>query len=185
MTTMTTQQTQAFVFAVTGTDVRDVAANCWQEIIDIHNFYGRDFPYDKQKLRNDIGQLLLWDMTDAISVQFFELVNGEKVERLSYNYLPVTDPQAVNSPPGEYPRYTISPDWKVRITARYNPHKPEPEVREFFDAIGWRPSEPLTRTGAGKMQEHGVIKSRNYGVKRAVYTDLPDTTKNDSKEREL
>jgi hypothetical protein len=183
MGTMIKDQTQAIVVA--GTDVRNVAANLWKEIIDIHRYYGRNFPYDKLKLQNDIGLLLLWDMTDQISVQFFALVNGEKVERLSYNYLPFTDTKAVNSPPGEYPRFAIESDWKVRIVARYNPGKPEPEVREFFDALGWRPSDPLVRSGAGKTEEHGAITSRYIGVKRAVYTDLPDTTKNDTKEREL
>jgi hypothetical protein len=176
---------QSQVIEITGTDVRTVAENCFEEITDIHHFYGRNFPYDKQKLRNDIGQLLLWDMTDQISVQFFELLNGQRIERLSYNYIPRTDSQAVQSPPGEYPRYTISPDWKVRIVARYNAQKPEKKVAEFFDALGWRSSEPLSRSGAGKTEEHGSIMSRFYGVKRAVYTDLPDTIKKDTKEREI
>ena len=183
--TTTAVQTQTETITITGTDIRIVASNCKKEIKHIHNFYGRDFPYDEQKLSNDIGLMLMYDVTDQISVQFFELVIGQRIERLSYNYLPHVDPQANNSQPGDYPRYTIDPGWKVRITARYNPQKPEQEVREFFDAIGWRPSEPLTRTGAGKTQEHGAITSGQIGVKRAVYTDLPDTPGNDSKEREL
>jgi hypothetical protein len=183
MGTLTKAQTQTI--SITGTDVREVADNCWEEIIDIHKTNGRAFPYDKQKLRTDLGQLLLWDMTDQVSVQFYEQVNGENVERLSYNYLPQTDPQAVSTQPGQYPRYTTSPDWRVRVVARYNRQKPEEKVREFFDALGWRPSDPLSRTSTGKTEEHGALTHGRFGVKRAVYTDLPQTTRTDSKEREL
>jgi hypothetical protein len=176
---------KAEVIEITGTDVRDVAANLWEEILDIYHFYARNFPYDKQKLRNDIGQILLWGMSDQLSLQFFELLNGKRIERLSYNYLPCTTAQGGNSPPGEYPRYSIHPEWQVRIVARYHPQKSEQEVAEFFDALGWRPSDPLTRTGAGRTEEHGILGSGGYKVKRAVYTDLPEPTTKDTKEREL
>jgi hypothetical protein len=182
---MTESKVQTQTIPITGTDVRDVAANLWGEIIDIYHFYGRNFPYDKPKLRNDIGQILLWGMSDQLSLQFFELLNGKRIERLSYNYIPCATAQEGNSPPGEYPRYSIQPEWQVRIVARYHPQKSVEEVAEFFDALGWRPSDPLARTGAGRTEEHGTLGSAGIKVKRAVYTDLPDITKNDTKEREV
>jgi hypothetical protein len=183
MGTIIKAQTQTI--PITGTDVRDVAAKLWEEIIDIYHFYGRNFPYDKPKLRNDIGQILLWGMSDQLSLQFFELLNGKRIERLSYNYIPCATAQGGNSPPGEYPRYSIQPDWQVRIVARYHPQKSVEEVAEFFDALGWRPSDPLVRTGAGRTEEHGALGSGGIKVKRAVYTDLPDTASKDTKEREV
>src|SRR5712691_3460127 len=106
MSTMTKSQTTSITVA--GTDVREVAGSIWQQVRAIEEYYGRHFPYDMQKLRGDIGQILLWDMTDEIMVQFYD---SEKVERLKYGFVPRADPGAVNSPPGEFPRFEIAPGW--------------------------------------------------------------------------
>src|SRR5437764_1170536 len=107
MTTMAL--TQSETRTVTATDVREVAAAISQEIIALYEFYGKRFPYNIGKIRNDIGLLLLFDMTDRIVIEFYELVNNQKVEKLSYTYRPASAPEVVNSPPGDFPRFQISP----------------------------------------------------------------------------
>jgi hypothetical protein len=185
MATLTTTKTETRT--VTGANVREVAGSTWQEVIAIGEFYGRHFPYDMAKLRNDLGQILLWDMAEKIVVQFYEISGSERIERLSYEFVPLAaGPQAVQSPPGEFPRFEISPSWQVRLVARYTTRKPENEVREFYEALGWRPSEPLTRSGQGSTTTYGAFRSGDFSVSRDVYTDLPDTNNQTArKEREL
>ena len=89
MSTMARVETQT----VAGTDVREVAGAIWQEIIEIYALYARRFPYEKQRLRGDLAQMLLWDMADKVIVQFYD---SQKVERLSYEYTPLSDPAAVH-----------------------------------------------------------------------------------------
>lgn len=180
MSTMTKSKTTTRT--VTGTNVLEVAESIRQEIISLYDFYGRHFPYDMAKLRNDIGQILLWDMCDSLKVQFYD---GEKIERLSYEFIPRADPEAVHTPPGEFPRFAIPEGLNVRVVAHYSTRKPEHEVREFYDALGWRPSEPLTRTGQGTTERYGAFRSGDYGVTREVYTDLPHNTQRVRKETAL
>jgi len=170
MSTITTTKTETRT--VTGTDVRQVADSTWQEITSIYDVYGKHFPYDRQQLRHDIGQLLLWDMTDRIRVQFYD---ADKVERLSYEFVPHADPGAVHSPPGTFPRHEIPVGLHVRVVAKYSTKKPEAEVREFYEALGWHPAEPLKRTGQGTTTTYGSFRSNDFGVTREVYQDLPNT----------
>ena len=172
MTTMTRVETQT----ITGTDIREVAAAIWDEVIALYNFYGRNFPYNMQTLKRDLAQILLWDMCEKVAVQFFELVNGEKVERLSYEFLPLSDPEAEHSAPGDFPSYEISDDWQVRLVATYTPRKPIEEVREFFKQLGWVPSDPLTRTGKGTTERYAWFQSGGFSVSREVYHDFDKKT---------
>ena len=161
---------------ITGADVREVAAAIWEEVMALYNFYGRNFPYNMQTLKRDLAQILLWDMCEKISVQFYELVNDEKVERLSYEFLPLSDPEAAHDAPGNFPSYEISEDWKVRLVASYTSRKPIEEVREFFKQLGWMPSDPLTRTGHGTTERYAWFQSGGFSVSREVYHDFAAQT---------
>jgi hypothetical protein len=158
---------------VSATDIRVVAAGIFQEIIALYDFYQRAFPYNIGKTRNDIGLLLLFEMTDRLVVEFYEMRNGEKVERLSYTYRPEVDPDAPDSPPGEFPRFDIEPAWQIRVVSYYSTTKPEAEVREFHNQLGWYPIDSLTRTGQGHTEHYGAIRSGDYMVTKEVYTDIP------------
>jgi hypothetical protein len=172
MSTMTRAETQT----VTGTDVRQVAEAIWQEVLAIYDFYGRRFPYDKPQLRSDLGQILLWDMCDAIKVEFYENQKDQKVERLSYEFLPLSDPGAVQEAPGTFPRFQIQASWQVRLIARYTTRKPEAEVLEFYRELGWRLVEPLTRTGRGLTEWFSWFRSGGFSVHRGVYKDFDEPT---------
>jgi hypothetical protein len=180
MTTMA--QTKADTYTVAATDVREVAAAIHQELIALYDFYARRFPYNVGKIRNDIGLLLLFGMTAKIVCEFYEMLNNQKVERLSYTYRPEADPEAVNSPPGEFPRYEIDPAWQVRVVSYYPTTKPESEVREFYDQLGWHPVDRLVRTGRGTTERNGAFRSGDYVVTKEVYHDLQDKHTTDKKE---
>jgi hypothetical protein len=168
MTTTTRAQTQT----VSGVDVRKVAEDMWQEIVAVYDVYGRYFPYDKQELRRDLGLIMLWDMAEKIRVQFYD---NDKVLRLSYEFLPLADPGAVHSPVGEFPRYEISPEWRVRVVAVETARKPANEVAEFYQQLGWRTSEALTITGTGTTEPYGSFRSGGFVVSREVYNDIKAT----------
>lgn len=180
MTTMV--NTKSDTRTVTATDVREVAAAISKEIIALYEFYGRRFPYSVGKTRNDIGLLLLFDMTDRIVVEFYEMLNNQKVERLSYTYRPEPDPEAIDSPPGEFPRFEIDPAWQVRVVSYYPTTKPESEVREFYQQLGWRPVDLLVRTGLGTTERNGAFRSDGFVVTKEVYHDLQNTHNTDKKE---
>jgi hypothetical protein len=177
-TAMTTQKTHT----VTTTDVRDVAAAISQEIIAHYEFYKRRCPYTIGKLRNDIGLLLLYGMSERIAFELYELVNGEKIERLSYSYCPVGDPDAGDSPPSEFPRFDFDPAWQVRVVSYYTTTKPEAEVREFHNLLGWYPIDLLTRTGQGRIEYYGAYDSRGCKVTREVYHEGADNHHMNGKE---
>jgi hypothetical protein len=163
--------TRSQIKTVTGTDVREGADAIWTDVLAIYDCYGRRFPYDKKQLRNDLGQMLLWDMADAIKVEFFD---DHRVERLSYEFLPLADPAAVHEPPGSFPRFEIRPEWSVRLIAVYTTRKPEAEVLEFYKELGWRLVEPLTRTGRGVSEWFAWFRSGGFSVHRGVYKDLDE-----------
>ena len=175
MGTMTKSQT----ISITGNNVREVANCIWEQVGFIEKHYGIKLPTDKQKLRNDLGQMLLWGMTDEIKLQFYD---SEKNERLKYGFVPNADPTAVHTPPGEFPRFEISPDWQVRLVVEHAANKSEAELREFYDSLGWSPCESLKRTGNGTTTPCGAFRSGDFSVGCDVYTDLPAKT-NTWKER--
>jgi hypothetical protein len=181
----TMAQTKAETHTVTATDIREVAAAISKEIIALYEFYGRRFPYNVGKTRNDIGLLLLFAMTDRIVVEFYEMVDNQKVERLSYTYRPEADPEAVDSPPGEFPRYEIDPAWQVRVVSYYSTTKPVSEVREFHNQLGWHQIDRLTRTGGGTTERYGAIRYGGYEVTKEVYHDLQEKHHTDKKELDL
>lgn len=172
MTTMT----RVIAKSITGTDIRQVADAIWEAVIALYSFYGRNFPYNMQSLKRDLAQILLWDMAKKISVQFYEIVNDEKVERLSYEFLPLSDPEAEHSDPASFPSYDIYEDWKVRLVAIYTPLKPVEEVREFFRELGWVPSEPLTRTGKGTTEHYAWFCAGGISISREIYHDFDEKT---------
>ena len=182
MSTMTT--TKIETRTVTGTNVLEVANAMWTEIQSIYQVYGKRFPYNPELLRGDLGQILLWEMCEHITVQFFEVSGDKRIERLSYSFVPSPDAGAHESPPGEFPRFEISPAWEVRVVGSYNPKKPEQEARKFYETLGWRPSQPLTRTGQGTTEQYGSFRSGGFGVHREVYKDFPNNTQTNTKEME-
>jgi hypothetical protein len=177
MTTISMLKTETVTRTATAEDVRDVATAIVQEILALSEFYGKNFPYALGRLIKDIGLLLLFDMTAKIAFEFFEMVNGQRVERLSYAYLPKSVPGAVNSEPGDFPRREILPSWQVRLISYYPPAKPVSEVREFYEQLGWLPVDPLTRTGQGTTEEYGVFVSKAFSVAKEFYSDPPDKHK--------
>jgi hypothetical protein len=166
--------TRVVINTINGADVREVAAAIWQAVIALYKFYGQNFPYNQEKLKRDLAQILLWDMTEKICVQFYEMKKGKKVERLSYEFRPLSDPAAVHKDPGSFPTYKIRQHWQVRLIAIYTKQKPADEVREFFNKLGWVPSEALTRTGKGKTERFGWLRSRGFSVSSEVYHDLDE-----------
>lgn len=177
MGTMTKSQT----ISITGNDVRQVADCIWDQVGLIEKHYGIALPNDKQKLRKDLGQMLIWGMAKEIKLQFYD---SEKNERLKYGFVPNADPTAVHSPPGQFPRFEIPPNWQVRLVVEDTTDKPEAEVREFYDSLGWFPCESLKRTGNGTTTPYGAFRSGDFSVGCDVYTDLPGkTTKPSRKER--
>jgi hypothetical protein len=164
-------------------DVLAVATAISEELIALHDFYGKHFPYDKGKLIKDLGLLLLFGMTGKIVFEFFEIIGNQKVEKLSYAYLPESVPEAVNSQPGDFPRHEILPYWQVRVVSYYTTSKPESEVREFHNQLGWLPVDALTRTGQGTTERSGEFVSGNFTVAKEVYKALQDKTSTDQKER--
>jgi hypothetical protein len=44
-------------------------------------------------------------------------------------------------------------------------------VHEFYDQLGWRPCEPLTRTGEGITKQYGAFASGGINASCEVYTD--------------
>jgi hypothetical protein len=180
MTTMTKQET--IVKSVAGTDVRNVAAEISEDLIALHDLYGRHFPYNKGKIRNDIGLLLLFGMTDRIVMEFYEMKDGQKIERLSYTYRPESNSEEVTNPSDDLPLYAIEPEWQLRVVSYYSTSKPASEVREFYTQLGWYPSDPLVRTGRGNTERYGEVRSGDFTVTKEVYTDTQDKYPTDHKE---
>jgi hypothetical protein len=110
MGTMTKSQT----ISITGNDVRQVADCIWDQVGLIEKHYGIRLPCDMQKMRLDLGQILIWGMTREIKLQFYDKDNNE---RLTYGFVPNADPTAVHSPPGQFPRFEIPPGLQVRLVA--------------------------------------------------------------------
>ena len=159
------------VITITGNDVREVAGCIWDQLTALDKHYGIRLPYDMQQLRLDLGQILMWGMTQEIKLQFYD---SENVERLKYGFVPIADRTVVHSPPGEFPRFEIPPGLQVRLVAEHTTSKPETEVRKFFQGIGWSPCEPLMRTGSGSTTTYGAFRSGDFPVSRDVYSDLPN-----------
>jgi hypothetical protein len=181
MTTISKEKTKTET--ASASNVLDVATSIAQEILLLHDFYAKRFPYEKGKLIKDIGLLLLFDMTAKICFEFYEMIDNKKVERLSYSYIPKSVPGAVNSAPDDFPRREIQPAWQVRVVSYYPDTKPEGEVREFYEQLGWLPVDPLTRTGRGTTQEYGAFVSGGYSVSKEIYIDSQDKHHTDRKER--
>jgi hypothetical protein len=182
MTTQSTVKIETVTRVASATDVLNVATAISEAIQMLYEFYRQRFPYDKGKLIKDIGLLLLFDMTAKIVFEFFEMLNGQKVEKLSYTYLSESDPEAVNSQPGDFPRFEILPSWQVRVVSYYSKTKPESQVKEFHNQLGWLPVDPLTRTGHGTTERYGEFRSGDVTIIKEVYTDLQDTHHTDQKE---
>jgi hypothetical protein len=164
MATMTKNET------VTGVNVRELAGAINEEIEAIYAANIRTFPYNKERLRNDIGLILLYDMADSIKVEFYD---NEQTERVSYAFVPGADPAAAITPPGQFPRRDIPANLNVRITAYDTTKKPEGKVREFYEQLGWRRVESLRRSGQGTTETYGSFKSGGIVANRSCYTDLP------------
>jgi hypothetical protein len=175
-------QVKARAIAIAGTNVLEIATAMAEEIIAIGDWYGRRFPYDKGKLIRDIGVLLMYGMSDRIAIEFFIMVNNEKVEKLSYTYFPGSDTAEVNGTPGEFPRYAIEPEWQVRVVSYYTTTKPVSEVREFHNQLGWPPVDMLTRTGEGTTERYGEFRSGDLRVLREVYIARQNKAQTERKE---
>jgi hypothetical protein len=181
MDTMTRVETKT----ITGTDVREVADCIWQEVLALYEFYGRNFPYHKQKLRGDLGQIMLWGMADAFKVQFYEDAEGKRNEKLSYEFVLRADPGAVHTPPGNFPRFQLQASWQVRLVAIETTAKPEAEVQEFYLALGWRYCDPLIRNSQGTTEKYGDFRSGDYGVSREVWKDVDVHREEDPQGKEV
>jgi hypothetical protein len=175
----TETQVQTINRTITGQNVLEVATAIWKEIQAIYEWAGRRFPYNLPKLRTDIGQILLWDVASMIVIQFY---TPDMVEKLSYEFVPGADANAVHSEPGTFPRFELDPSWQVRVIAKYSLTKPQHEVRELFQALGWVDVPSLTRTGGGTTEQYGTFKSGDYGVSRQVYSDPDKKDHSDGKE---
>jgi hypothetical protein len=114
-----------------------------------------------------------------ICIQFY---TPDMVEKLSYEFVPGAGPEAGHSEPGTFPRFELDPSWHVRVIAKDSLTKPQREVREFFQALGWVDVPTLTRTGGGTTEQYGTFKSGDYGVSRQVYSDLDTKDHTDGKE---
>jgi hypothetical protein len=167
MDTMTRVETTT----ITGADVRQVGDCIWEEVTALWNHYGRYVPYDKQKLRTDLGQIILWGMAAKFAVQFYDMVNGQRVEKLSYEFVLEADPQAVHSSPGAFPRFQIPEGYQVRLVAIETTAKPVEEVKEFYIALGWRYADPLTRSSQGTTEKYADFRSGGISVSREVWQD--------------